>query len=217
MRELNLSENVSLNWLGHASFLIRYAEKNVFIDPFQINTKEKADIIFITHHHYDHYSVTDLKKIIDKDTILVIPENCTDKLKENPLNIPEENIIIVNLGFKGEIKSIGVETVPSYNIDKKFHEKSNEWIGYILNFNGIKVYHAGDTDVIPEMKDINCDVALLPVGGTYTMDANEAAKACDLINPKMFAIPMHYNSIVGTREAAEEFEKLSSCKVEILD
>ena len=217
MRELNLSENVSLNWLGHASFLINYEDKKIYIDPFQLKTFDKADIIFITHHHYDHYSISDLKKIIKDDTLLVVPEDCTDKIKENNISIAQENIIMVNVGFSGEIKGIGVKAVPSYNIDKKFHEKSSEWVGYILNFNGMKIYHAGDTDVIPEMKDINCDVALLPVGGTYTMDAKEAAKACDLINPKKFAVPMHYNSIVGTREAAEEFEKLSSCKVEILD
>lgn len=216
MKELKINDKLSIEWLGHSGFLIRSSGKNIFVDPFQINTNEKADLIFITHHHYDHYSVTDIQKIFTKNTKLILLENCLDKIKENPV-IDEDNIILTNIGFKGIIEGVGVETVPAYNINKQFHPKGNEWAGYILDFNGVKIYHSGDTDLIPEMKDFRCDIALLAVGGNYTMDAKEAAKACELINPKMYAIPMHYNSVVGTKEAAEEFEELSNCMTKRLD
>lgn len=197
---------ITIEWLGHAGFKI-VKEKIVYIDPFQIpETSEKADIIFITHAHYDHCSIEDIKKIIKSSTIIVCGSDVQSKLgKVGPtikslITEPEKNETVYEINFS---------VVPAYNMDKQFHPKDNCWMGYIIKINCTKIYHSGDTDIIPEMKSIQTDIALLPVGGKYTMNAIQAVTAATIINPKL-AIPMHYESIVGTKEDAEKF--VQECK-----
>jgi L-ascorbate metabolism protein UlaG (beta-lactamase superfamily) len=205
--------DIELKWLGHSGFLIKN-HKIIYIDPYNIKTdSEKADIILITHSHYDHCSVADIKNIIKDGTKILLTADCQSKMTRFDTKI-DMQIVEPNqeLTF-GEIK---ISTVPSYNIDKPFHQKSEEWVGYIIKINGVIVYHAGDTDFIPEMQRLTGYkqpgkefIALLPIGGRFTMNAEEAVEAAKLIQPT-FAIPIHYGSIIGTKEDAEEFAKL--CK-----
>ena len=203
-----LIENIKV--LCHSSIVIN-AEKVIYIDPFRIKQNyENADIILITHDHYDHYSEEDIEKVMKEDTIIVAPKTAPifNKIKNKVEVIPNE---------KYEINGIKIETIPAYNIKKQFHPKSNEWVGYILEIEGKRYYIAGDTDITPENQQVKCDIAFVPVGGTYTMDYKEAAELINIIKPKI-AIPMHYGSIVGTKQDAENFKKLLNpeIKCEIL-
>ncbi|RJR12094.1 MBL fold metallo-hydrolase [Candidatus Parcubacteria bacterium] len=196
-----------IKWLGHASFKIE-TDKIIYIDPYEIEEKEKADLILITHEHYDHCSPEDIKKIIKNDTAIVTISSAASKLSGN--------IKIVNPGDEIEIEGIRIKAVPSYNINKKFHPRDSNKVGFLVTIEGETVYHAGDTDFIPEMKDIKTDIALLPVSGTYVMDPLEASKAAEIIKPK-YVIPMHYGSIVGSREDAEKFKGLYTGETVIYD
>ena len=202
--------DVDIQWLGHASFKIR-GSKLIYTDPFKIRDSEKADIILITHEHFDHLSPEDVKKIQGSKTAIITTPDCAAKLSGN--------IRTVKPGDTVEIGDVLIEALPSYNINKQFHPKQKNWLGFIIEMNGKRIYQAGDTDLIPEMSDIKADIALLPVGGTYTMTAVEAAKACDMIKPE-YAIPMHYGSIVGSTTDADIFKQKmqgSSTKVVILE
>ena len=197
----------NVKWPGHATLLFS-AEKIIYIDPYQLKENpQKADLILITHDHYDHLSETDIEKIRTKDTIVVIPASTKKSIRGN--------VCKINNGDFFTFGDITVEAVPSYNTNKKFHPKSARNVGYILTINKVRYYHAGDTDIIPEMDGLNVDVAFLPVGGTYTMTPAEAADAVRLIKPKI-AVPIHYNSIVGSMDDAKTFEKLCDCPVTIL-
>jgi L-ascorbate metabolism protein UlaG (beta-lactamase superfamily) len=192
-------ENVA--FLGHATFKIE-ASKRVYIDPYQLEGDDPADIILITHSHFDHLSLDDVRKITVGGTTAVCSKDCVDQLKPHV-----QEVIGIDPFEKVSLGDIQVESVPAYNIDKEYHPKSNNWNGYILTMDGIRYYHPGDTDKIPEMKDVEADVAFLPVGGTYTMTCEEAAEAVSMINPK-YAIPMHYGSIVGSDSDAQKFVEL---------
>ncbi|MCL5408424.1 MAG: MBL fold metallo-hydrolase [Candidatus Omnitrophica bacterium] len=183
----------NIKWLGHASFRIE-GPKVIYIDPFKINPAISADIILITHSHFDHFSPEDINKIKTADTFLIAPKDCQInwKTEKRIVLIPDEKI---------DIEGIKIHAVSAYNTNKKFHPKTNNWVGYIIDINEFKIYHAGDTDEIKEMENIDVDIALLPVGGTYTMDAKESASALKKIKTKA-VIPMHYGSIVGTEDAA---------------
>jgi len=196
----------NIKWLGHASFKI-INEKIIYIDPWNLKKKAYADIILITHPHYDHLSVEDISKIQTKETVIVTTADGAEKLKGNIKRVKPGDLLTV--------KEVKIEVVPAYNIGKNFHPKENGWVGFIIEVGGKRIYHSGDTDFIPEMEKIKVDVALLPIGGTYTMSAEEAVKAAKAINPKV-AIPMHYGDIVGSIEDAERFKKMSPVKVEIL-
>ena len=201
--------------LCHSSIKIEKG-KTIYFDPFKINKNYKdAGIIFITHDHYDHYSEEDIDKVIKEDTIIIVPEGLKAKLLGK--GIKKENIITVKPEEKKEIKGIKFETIPAYNINKAFHPKENGWVGYIIEIDGISYYIAGDTDITKENKNVKCDVAFVPVGGTYTMDYKEAASLINEIKPKI-AIPIHYGSIVGTKEDGIKFSKLVNheIKTEIL-
>jgi len=194
--------------LGHASIRIEKDNKVIYIDPYQIKERHDADFIFCTHPHYDHFSEKDilgLKK--DSTKIVVVRESFEDAVK---LGFDENNVVVVDVGMSGEIDGVLFESVPAYNVMKPFHPKGKQWVGYILSLGDYTYYIAGDTDKIPEMSEIKCDVAFLPVGGTYTMNADKAAEVANLIRPKI-AIPIHFGSIVGSRnDAAEYVERLDS-------
>lgn len=197
----------NIKWLGHAGFKIK-GEKTVYIDPFKINDTEPADIIIITHEHFDHLSPEDIKKIQTGKTVIISTPDCHSKFSGNVKSISPGKSI--------DIGGVKIEAVPAYNSNKDFHPKAKSWVGVVVTINGKRIYHAGDTDNIPEMASLkNIDVALLPVSGTYVMTAEEAAEAANKIMPKI-AVPMHYGSIVGRKEDAEKFRKLCRCKVEIL-
>lgn len=201
--------------LCHSS--IRFnKEKIIYFDPFKIEKNyNDADVIFITHDHYDHYSEEDIDKVKTSDTIIVVPEDLIIKLLKK--GFKKENIITVKPNERYEIKNMKFETIPAYNTNKQFHPKENEWVGYLIEIDGITYYITGDTDITEENKKIKCDVAFVPVGGTFTMDYKEAAKLINEIKPKV-AVPTHYGSIVGSKEDGANFSELvnSEIKVEIL-
>ncbi len=200
----------NITFLGHSSFKLT-GEKTIYIDPFKLQGNlEKADIILITHPHYDHCSFQDIQKIATSETNILIVPDCQSKLGEI-----KGKITLVEPNKKYSVKKILIETVPAYNINKQFHLKQNDWVGYIITINGKRIYHAGDTDLIHEIKNIKCDIALIPVSGTYTMNAKEAAESVNIIHPSL-AIPMHFGSVIGSKENAQKFKELSKIPVEVL-
>ena len=196
-------ENIEV--LYHSSIRIN-KEKIIYIDPFKINKNyNDADIIFITHDHYDHYSEEDIDKVINENTTIIIPDELLTKLLRKGIN--KNAIITVEPNKNYMLQGIKFETISAYNTNKTFHPKENGWVGYIIIINGIRYYIAGDTDITEENKQVKCDVAFVPVGGTYTMDFKEAASLINEIKPKI-AIPIHYGSIVGTEQDAIDFIRL---------
>ncbi|HOO89458.1 MAG TPA: MBL fold metallo-hydrolase [Syntrophales bacterium] len=192
-------------WLGHSSVRID-GEKVIYIDPWKLKDVKEADIILVSHSHHDHLSVEDIKKIQKNDTIIITTPDCTDGLTGD--------IRVVKPGDVVQIGEISVEAVPSYNVDKAFHPKENNWLGFVVTVGGKRIYYCGDTDLIPEMESIEADIMLVPVGGTYTMTAEEAARAVNMIKPKI-AIPIHYDDIVGTEDDAKRFKGLCEVPVDI--
>lgn len=215
--------NVELKWLGHSGFFIKNGKK-IYIDPYNIKDGlESADIILITHSHYDHCSFADIEKITKDGTRIISPVNCQSTIAKLKSKVKIE---IVEPGHELEFGEIKILAVPAYNIDKHFHPKDEQWVGYVVKMNGVIIYHAGDTDVIPEMQKLTGYkqagkefIALLPVGGRFTMSAEEAASAAKIIKPTL-AIPMHWGSVIGTENEAKEFCELCSdegIKAEILN
>jgi L-ascorbate metabolism protein UlaG (beta-lactamase superfamily) len=197
-----------IRWFGHASFLIE-AGKNIWIDPYNLPEKApQADIILVTHDHRDHYSPGDMKRILKPSTVVVSIKAVTEKLSKDI-----KHTRVVKAGDTLTVEGIHIEVVPAYNIGKDFHPREKGYVGYIVHVDGRTIYHAGDTDNIPEMKRIRPDVALLPAGGTYTMDAVEAAKAAEALEAGV-AIPMHWGTIVGSIEDARLFK--TTCKVPVV-
>lgn len=218
-------KRVSIDWLGHAGFLITQKSvpfeegknsKVIYIDPYQIKEgHEKADIILITHSHYDHCSVADIQKIVKEGTKVIMTADCQSKIMQFSVPIIMK---IIEPGQTIDLPGIRISAIPAYNIDKHFHTKEEQWVGFIIKIDDLLIYHAGDTDLIPEMQKLtghsgsNKDfIALLPVGGRFTMTAEEAAEAATLIKPSI-AIPMHWGSIIGTEDDANEFIEL--CRAE---
>ena len=195
-----------IHWLGHDGFRID-SEKVIYFDPFQIKSAVPADIIFISHDHFDHCSEDDIKKIQKKDTVIVTDAATAKKLKGS--------IRVVKPGDKLAVGTIAVEVVPSYNTNKNFHPKASGMLGFIVTIDGVRIYHAGDTDFIPEMNSIKTDIALLPVSGTYVMTAEEAVQAALAIKPAI-AIPMHFNAIVGSEKDAALFKEKLAGKIEVV-
>jgi L-ascorbate metabolism protein UlaG (beta-lactamase superfamily) len=195
-----------IHWLGHDGFRID-SGKVIYFDPFQIKSAVPADIIFISHDHFDHCSEEDIKKIQTKDTVIVTDAITAQKLKGS--------IRVVKPGDKLTVENVAIEVVPSYNTNKTFHPKAAGMLGFIVTVEGVRVYHAGDTDFIPEMNSIKTDIALLPVSGTYVMTAEEAVQAALAIKPAI-AIPMHFNAIVGSEKDAALFKEKLQGKVEVV-
>lgn len=199
-------ENVKC--LGHSTIKIENNENIIYIDPYNLKEKCKcayADIIFITHNHYDHFSKEDIKKIKKDSTRIVLTEDIYEEAIE--LGFEKEYIIVAAPNNSYKIDDITFLTIFSYNINKKFHPKENNWVGYIINVDNVKYYIAGDTDLTEESKQVECDVAFLPVGGTYTMTYEEAASQANIIKPKV-VVPIHYGVLVGSKEDALNFKEL---------
>ena len=195
-----------INWLGHDGFRID-SGKVIYFDPYQIKSAVPADIVFISHDHFDHCSEDDIKKIQTKDTVIVTDAATAQKLKGS--------IRVVKPGDKLTVGNIAVEVVPSYNTNKNFHPKASGMLGFIVTIEGVRIYHAGDTDFIPEMNSIKTDIALLPVSGTYVMTAEEAVQAALAIKPAI-AIPMHFDAIVGSEKDAALFKEKLAGKIEVV-
>ena len=201
--------NISINC--HSSIKIN-GEKVIYIDPYKIKEINKdADLIFITHEHYDHYSIEDINKIKKSNTRFIVPKSMKNRLIID--RISENDIISVDVKNKYNVDDIEFETIPAYNINKSFHPKNNNWVGYIININNIKYYIAGDTDMTEEAINVKCDIAFIPIGGTYTMDYKEAATLTNKIKPK-YAIPIHYGLIVGKYEDAINYSNLLDKEIE---
>lgn len=210
---------VGFHWLGHDGFRIVAGSKTIYIDPYQLgkaqHNKNDANIVFISHNHFDHLSLDDLKHVIGKKTSIVAAKECLDQLKA----AGAAEVIGVAPGDKVTVQGMPVEILAAYNTNKKFHPKADGKVGFVITINGMRIYHTGDADDIPEMITAKPDIALVPVSGTYVMTAEEAAKAVnEKIMPKKLAIPMHYGSIVGSEQDAKKFKQLvKACSVQILD
>lgn len=184
----------------------------IYFDPFKINENyHDADIIFITHSHYDHYSEEDISKVIKDNTTIVVPKDLEDRVLQ--FGFAKEHIIVVSPNEEYSVLGINFKTIPAYNTNKNFHPKSNEWVGYIVNLDQTTYYIAGDTDITEENRQVKCDVAFVPIGGTYTMTYSEAAELINEIKPQI-AAPIHYGLIVGNKEDANNFANLVDKEIE---
>ena len=200
-------DGIKVHWLGHDSFVLQ-GSRTLVLDPYKAKGMYKADILLISHEHSDHLSPEDIRRFSDANTPIVAPRIC-----ESPLGQFTQEKKFVEPGSKLELKCVKIEAVPAYNLNKYrspgvvFHPRADGKVGYIVTLDGVRFYHAGDSDATPEMKALDVDVAFLPVSGTYVKTAEEAAEAAKTMKVKV-AVPMHYQSIIGTRADAERFKKL---------
>jgi L-ascorbate metabolism protein UlaG (beta-lactamase superfamily) len=209
--------NLEFSRIAHDTFRIQ-GSKLIYTDPFKVTKADEADIVLISHEHFDHLSLEDLRKVTSPRTAIVASVSCKGELKK----VKAKETKFLNPGGKCSIEKVEIEAVPAYNVNKfrepghVFHPKEDKKLGFVFQMDGTRVYFAGDTDFIPEMKSITCDIALLPVSGTYVMTAEEAAEAVSAIKPKI-AVPMHYGAIVGSDSDAQRFRSLvKNCQVEII-
>jgi len=200
--------SVEIKWINHASFRIAAGGDVLYIDPWKIDQAARdGDVVFVSHSHYDHCSPADIAKVSKDGAAVVAPAETIAKLNAASAIEPGQQV---------SIKGVTIEAVAAYNLHKAFHPKDNHWCGAVFAVGGRRIYYAGDTDLVPEMNDLSdVDVALLPVGGTYTLDAASAAKACEAIGCKA-AIPYHWGDIVGSIDDARKFAEAACCKVHLL-
>lgn len=208
-------DGIEIEWLGHSCFKIKTQSKIIYIDPYQIISQDKAELILITHSHYDHCSIADINKIVKDGTTIVCPPDCQSSITKIEKRV---NMQLIEVGNKIKINEIKIEAVPAYNNAKPFHPKSEGWLGYVIEIGNIVIYHAGDTDLIKEMEKLtgyakqgNKFIALLPIGGKFTMNVDEAAEAAKRIHADI-VIPMHYGSIEGTKEEGKKFVELCQAR-----
>ncbi|MBU0907469.1 MAG: MBL fold metallo-hydrolase [Nanoarchaeota archaeon] len=216
-------KGIKIEYLGHSGFHFSNG-KSIVVDPYNLsNQGPKADLVLITHSHFDHCSIKDIELVKKEGTVVVIPADAQSKITR----ISGVDMQIIEPGDELTFGNVKVTAVPAYNVNKDFHPKREGWMGFIIKLGGVIIYHAGDSDKIPEMRNLtgygkhgNEFVALLPVSGKYVMDAEEAAEVASIISPDL-VIPMHYGAgVAGTREDAEKFVKLckeKGLKAEILD
>jgi len=191
--------SISIAWLGHATFKIDIDGRILYIDPWKVEAAAgDGDIVLVSHSHYDHYSQEDIRKVASEDAVLVASSDVV---------IAEGAGISLEPGKSTVQQDITIEGIPAYNIGKEFHPRGNNWLGFIIQAGGKRIYYAGDTDVTNEMKNLkDIDCALLPVGGTYTMDAVEAAEAASAFRPGT-AVPYHWGDIIGSGKDAEALSR----------
>jgi len=199
---------MTLQWLGHASFKICHEDVVIYIDPWKLKeSAHDATLVLVSHSHSDHYSAEDIARASGPDTKLIASADVVAKQKGGEAILP---------GVTVELEGVKVMGVAAYNPNKQFHPKQRNWVGFVIEVGSKRIYYAGDTDLTEEMKAVkDIDVALLPVGGKYTMNGSEAAEATKYIKPKL-AVPYHWGDIVGSRSDAEQFAKLAECEVKIL-
>lgn len=198
-----MTENIRV--LTHSSIRIQSGDTVLYVDPYKVSGRpQDADYVFITHDHFDHFSPEDIEKVSCDKTVLVVPEKMRDKVLQEADET--RGIIPVKPDSPYDINGFSFETVPAYNRLKPFHPKTAGWVGYIFCLDGKRIYVAGDTDATPDAKKVRCDVALVPVGGTYTMNASQAAELVNTIRPAA-AIPTHYGSVAGSAADAESFRE----------
>ena len=193
-------------WLGHDSFRID-ASTCIYIDPYQLDGGKPADLILVTHEHFDHCSPEDVAGIQQPGTVIVTEKDSANKLSGD--------VRVMTPGERLVLDGLTVEAIPAYNTNKDFHPKANGWLGFIIDIDDVRIYHAGDSDHIPEMENLDVDIALLPVSGTYVMNPDEAVQAALAIKPKL-AIPMHYGAIVGDQSDATHFRDKLAGKIDVL-
>ena len=208
----------AVEWLGHAGFRIRAGRAVVYIDPYRVDDGPPADLILVTHGHYDHFSPSDVERLSNERTLLVGPPVVAERVSGRVLSVAPGQMLDDEL-----VRGVGIATVAAYNTSKRdkegnvFHPREAGWVGYELNVRGERLYHSGDTDVIPEMDSVTgVDVALLPVSGVYVMTPGEAAEAARRIQPGV-AVPMHWGEHIGTRADAEAFADRAPVEVRIMD
>ena len=209
--------NLEVTRIAHDTFKIA-GSKVIYTDPFKVIKHDEADIVLLSHEHFDHLSLEDLNKVIFPGSAILASPLCKDGLK----GVKVKDLHYMDPGGKHLVGKVEVDAVPAYNINKfrepghVFHPKTENRLGFVFTMDGTTIYFAADTDFIPEMKSIKCDIALLPVSGTYVMTAEEAAEAAAALNPKI-AVPMHYGAIVGRVADAQKFKSLvKNCQVEII-
>lgn len=209
----------SVEWLGHSGFRLQAGRSSVYIDPYRVPTgAPQADLILITHGHYDHFSPQDVERLTHKETWLVAPAVVAERVGGNVISVAPGEALEEEL-----VRGLAVRAVAAYNTSKRdsdgklFHPREAGLVGYDLNFRGERLYHSGDTDVIPEMDSVTgVDVALLPVSGVYVMTAEEAAEAARRIQPRV-AVPMHWGEHIGSVHDAKTFRERAPVDVRILE
>ena len=205
------TDNVKINTQSSIKLTLN---KIIYFDPYKIKEDiHDADIIFITHNHYDHMDIDSINKIKNNNTIIVAPKSMKDVINK----IDFKDYIYLNPNEDINIEDINIKTIPSYNIDKPYHPRTNNWLGYIISYNNISYFIAGDTDKTSELENVECDIAFLPIGGTFTMDSLEASEAAKKISPKV-VIPIHYGSIVGESEDGKRLKNyLTGTNIEVIE
>ena len=211
--------NLEFSRIGHDTFRIQ-GSKVIYTDPFRVAKADVADIVLLSHEHFDHLSLEDLEKVASSGTTLVASVGCEGGLEKAKIKAKETKFL--EPGAKVNIGGVEIEAVPAYNLNKfrtpgqVFHPRQDKKLGFVFKMDGTSVYFAGDTDFIPEMKSLRCDIALLPVSGTYVMTVEEAVEAAEAIKPQI-AVPMHYAAIVGSEGDAQKFKsQVKNCRVEII-
>ena len=198
-----------LTWLGHSGFFLN-GPPQLYIDPFRIAAGPPADLVLLTHPHYDHCSPSDLGHVVTEDTEILCPADCLTVLRELP-----GRRRMVEPGQAVELHGLRIEVVPAYTRKSRMHERDQGWVGYIVERDGVRWYHAGDTDYIPEMRHLRVDIACLPISGGETMNIVEAAAAANCLAPQV-AVPMHYG-IIGEPIDPDLFGNLTRVSVRTME
>lgn len=198
-----------IHWFGQSAVKIETGDNIIYIDPLISEKTEDADIILITHSHSDHFDLRSIERVAKKETVFIATKDCEGRIKSKF----NAQVITLKPGMSKDLNGTLIEAVPAYNVA---HPKTNNWVGYILTIDGVRIYHAGDTKRIPEMKEFTCDIAMLPLGQTYTMKSvEEAAEAAQDVKAKI-AIPIHFGIYEGTIEDAHKFAELLKGKIQVV-